>query len=370
MIMKRILPLLLFGLCLMPAAGFAQEVFDEYIEGEVTQVLETTYPIVFGQEIEFQNLEVKLEDGSLIQNVFNDYTPLRPGATVFLSLGFDPETEQEGYFVREIDRTGVLFIMLGFFVLVYVLITGMLGVRSLIALGISILAIVFVLLPLVIAGFSPLLVSLLVSAVILALAIFITHKFSVLSVASYFGSLIAVAAALLFAVVIYSLGDISGLVGDEASTLIVLYGASLDVGQLVLATMIIGVLGVLDDVSVVQAGLVRELVRTKSLTDKEVFIRALKVGREHAASLVNTLVLAYVSVSLPLLLILNAPAVGQIPTPLRMDVSNELFAIELIRSITGSLGLVLAIPLVTYIALVLYKRYPPVGESDVHVHVH
>jgi len=368
--MKWIYLLLTGVLFSLPLAAFGQEIFDEYIEGEVTQILETTYPIVFGQEIEFQNLEVKLENGELIRNAFNDYTPVSSGDTVFLSIGFDPETEQEGYFVREIDRTSVLLLMVAFFVGVYILITGKIGMRSLLALGISILAIWFVLLPLVIAGYSPLLVSLGVSAVILALAIFITHKFSVLSAASYIGSVIAVIAALVFALVIYKLGNISGLVGDDASTLIVLYGASLDVGELVLATMIIGVLGVLDDVSVVQAGVVRELVRTSSLTDTQVFTRALTVGREHAASLVNTLVLAYVSVSLPLLLILNAPAVGQIPTPLRMDISNELFAIELVRSITGSLGLVLAIPMVTLIALYLYKRFPPVGEPSTHVHIH
>ena len=109
--MKIVTALCALFLCLIPSLSFAQEVFDEYVEGEVTQIIETTYPIVFGQEIEFQNLEVKLQHGNLIQNVFNDYTPVSPGTTVFLSLGFDPETEQEGYFVREIDRTNILFMI-------------------------------------------------------------------------------------------------------------------------------------------------------------------------------------------------------------------------------------------------------------------
>ena len=367
---KNIILSILTLTLLLPTFAFAQNSFDQYISADVLEVIETTYPLVFRQEIEFQRLEARLETGEVIDTVFNDYTPVSAGDTVYLTLGYDPDTEQEGYFVREIDRINTVFFMVLFFIVVYIAITGMIGIRSLFALGISMLAIFFVLLPLIIAGYPPLLVSLLVSAVILGIAIFVTHGISILSLSSYLGSLLAICVALLFALFIHAVGNISGLVGDEASTLIVLYGSSIDVAELILATMIIGILGVLDDVSVVQAGVVRELIRTESLSTKETFTRALNVGREHAASLVNTLVLAYVSVSLPLLLILNAPGGTQIPTPLRMDISNELFVIELIRSITGSLGLVIAIPLVTWIALVLYKRFPPHGEMKGHVHIH
>ena len=99
----------------------------------------------------------------------------------------------------------------------------------------------------------------------------------------------------------------------------------------------------------------------------------MRVGREHAAALVNTLVLAYTAVALPMLLVVFAPSMqqmGEYTVPLGMTLSNELFAVEFIRSMFGSLGLVLTVPIVTLLAVLLYAKFPPRGDREVHAHTH
>ena len=368
--MKRLLFFLIF-LAITPVLSFAQEGESTYTRAKVLQVIETTYPIVFGNEIEFQRLEVQLPNGKKSQDIFNDYTPVKAGDIVYITEGYDPDTQTEGFFVREIDRTKSMIILFVIFALVYVLIAGKRGLRSLLALALSVAVVWFVLIPLVVAGHSPLLVGLLISLIILGVAIFITHGFTVVSLSSYIGSFISICITVLFASFAVSLARVSGLVGDESSTISVLYGSAIDLQGLLLAGMIIGILGVLDDVAVMQAAMVREFMYEKKYSYKELFIKAMRVGQEHAAALVNTLVLAYTAVALPLFLIILAPAnqYTQEVLPFSLQISNELFVIEFIRSVVGSLGLVLTIPIVTGIAILLFKKYPPT-EPGTHAHHH
>ena len=357
-------------LAAIPFLVSAQEFDSTYSSGTVIEILETTYPIVFGTEIEFQKLQVQFPDGSIADNIFNDYTPVKAGDKVYVTQGYDPDTETEGYFVREIDRTKSLFILFAIFVIAYLLVAGKRGFRSLIALAISIAAVWFILIPLIVSGYDPIIAGLCISLVILGFAIFITHGVNVVSISSYIGSFIAILITVGFATFAVSLSRISGLVGDESSTISVLYGSAIDLQGLLLAAMIVGILGVLDDVAIMQAAMVREFMYEKKYTLKQIFLKAMRVGQEHAAALVNTLVLAYTAVALPLFLIILAPAnqyTGEI-LPLSLQLSNELFVTEFIRSIVGSLGLVITIPIVTTIAIVLFNKYPPQEPGHVHHH--
>ena len=369
---KLFVSILFFYLLLVPSTLFAQETESAYIRAQVLQVIETTYPIVFGNEIEFQRLEVQLPDGTKSQDIFNDYTPVKSGDIVYITQGYDPDTDTLGFFVREIDRVFSMALLFVLFAVVYVLIAGMRGVRSLLALGLSVGLVWFVLIPLVVAGHSPLLVGLLISLVILGVAIFITHGFTIVSLSSYVGSFISIGVTVLFASFAVSIARISGLVGDESSTISVLYGSTIDLQGLILAGMIIGILGVLDDVAILQAAMVREFMYEKKYSYKQVFTKAMRVGQEHAAALVNTLVLAYTAVALPLFLIILAPAnqFTQETLPFSLQISNELFVTEFIRSIVGSLGLVLTIPIVTLLAIFLFKKYPPTEPGHHHGHHH
>ena len=325
---------------------------------------------MFGSEIEFQQLRVTFEDGSFSEEIYNDYTPVSVGDTVYVRPGYNQETGQEGYYVHEIDRTKSLFWIFVIFVGVYLLVAGIRGLRSLVALAVAVLSVWFVLIPLIMAGYNPLVVGTGISIIILGFAIFITHGMTVVSVASYVGSIASIIIAMGFASLAVSWANISGLVGDENSTISVLYGSQIDLKGLLLAAMIIGILGVLDDVAVMQAAMVREFMREKTHTFWEIFIKSMRIGQEHAAALVNTLVLAYTAVALPLFLIVLSPVNTQSnqSIPLSMHLSNELFEIEFIRSAVGSLGLVITIPTVSALAMVLFRRFPPHTPSSHQTH--
>jgi len=344
-----------------------------YKKATVEDIIQTTYPLIFGKEVEFQQLAVEFEDGTKNLDVYNDYTPVRIGDVVYITAGYNPDTNTEGYFVREIDRANSIVVIALIFIAVYLLIAGVRGFRSLIALAFAVASVWFILIPLLVAGYDPLLVGVGLSTLILGIAIFVTHGLSIVSIASYVGSMIAICFTIIFANLSVSWARISGLVGDENSTLSILYGSSLDLQGLLLAGMIIGILGVLDDVAVMQAAMVREFMYESKKSIGSIFKQAMRVGQEHAAALVNTLVLAYTAVALPLFLIVLSPTNQQFETadiPLRMQLSNELFVAELIRSVVGSFGLVITIPIVTALAIVLFMKFPPKEPSAHHVHHH
>ncbi len=364
--MKKIILFLI--ITLIPIISLSQEeteVIDpnepNFQKAEVLEILDTTYPIIFGKEVEFQTLKVEIENGEISENVFNDYTPVKKGDSVYIGRGYNPETESLGFFVREVDRSNSIIYLFAIFALVYILIAGTKGFRSLIALSISIAAVWFVMIPMIISGSDPLFVGVGISIFILGFAIFITHGLTIVSISSYLGSLIAIVITILFAKFAIPLSRISGGVGDSAGSISALYGPSIDLTNLLLASIIIGILGVLDDVAVMQSAMVREFMYEKKYSTQQIFMKSMRVGREHAAALVNTLVLAYAAVALPLFLIVLAPEGGYLGegVTLNMQLSNELFITEIIRSIAGSLGLVVTIPIVTLIAILMFKKYPP-----------
>ena len=367
---KLIITLFLFTF--LPLISSAQEnQAPLYLKGEVDKILETSYPFVFGREVEFQRLQVQLEGGQVTKDVFNDYTPVKVGDIVYLREGYDSYSDTLGHFVLEVDRRNSIYIIIGIFILIYVAIAGIKGLRSILALAITVSAVWFVLIPLIISGYDPLTVGLLISTVILGVAIFVTHGINIVSLSSYIGSIISIFITIIFAKFAFSISRISGTVNEESTSIAFLYGSSIDIKGLLLSAMIIGILGVLDDVAVMQAAMVREFMYDKKHSLKKIFTKSMRVGKEHAAALVNTLVLAYTAVALPLFLIILAPLNTESTDslPLSVNLSNELFVIEIIRSIVGSIGLVVTIPLVTAIAIFLFSKYPPKEKGEFgHIH--
>lgn len=237
--------------------------------------------------------------------------------------------------------------------------------RSFVALAGSFCAIIFVLLPGILNGWNPLLASLLVAGGILFLAIFFTHGFNRESTVAYAGTMIAVALSGLFAVFAVHITDLSGFASDETVYLNFSTGGTLNFTALLLGAFIIGFLGVLDDIAVTQSAVVSELFRSNpNLTRKEVYKRAMRVGSEHVGALVNTLVLAYTGASLPLLLYFS---IGS--TSFTTTVNLEIFATEIVRTIVGSTGLILTVPIVTFLAVTYLKGYKS-EHSHTHGHLH
>lgn len=367
---KIILTLSIAVFCVLPAVSSAQEIHSEYQatwRGKVVEVSAQEMREIPGTETEhlYQTLSIKIlegpKEGELV-TIENDYLELKKGDKFYFNYLVYIDGE-EVYAVTNIDRRGALFFFAGLFVFTIIIFGGWQGVRSLLALGGSFAAIFYVLLPGLLHGWNPLLLSFAVAAGVLFGAIFFTHGFNRESVVAYGGTMIAVFLTGMLAIIAVSMSSLSGFSSDESVYLNFNTQGTLDFTGLLLGAIIIGVLGVLDDIAVTQAAVVTELYGSNTnISRAEVYKRALRVGREHVGALVNTLILAYTGVSLPLLLYFYLS-----PTSFGSLVNAEIFATEIIRTIVGSIGLIMTVPIVTGLAVFYLKGY---RSKNPHSHSH
>lgn len=289
-------------------------------------------------------VETGVRTGTVVE-FDNDLITLAPGDEVFLNRLVTINGDE--YFVlKDVDRRHYLLILGGLFVFLLVLFAGVQGIRALGSLALSVAAILFVLVPALLAGYNPALVSLAVAGAILAVVLFGTHGFNPRSMIAFGGTFSAVLLTCAIAATFVSLMRLTGFGSDASVYLNFSTGGSLDFAGLLLGSIIIGILGVLDDVSITQASVVQELKAANAQLDiRELYTRAIRVGRDHVGSLVNTLALAYVGVSLPLVLLF-----ARADSALSLTLNQEVVAAELVRIIVGSIGLILAVPLTTALA--------------------
>jgi len=365
----------LVGLFLFsPSLSLAQEIHNEFRgtwRGEVVDILSEEERLIPGTDTKhlYQTISVKVLDGPQAGetiSIENDYLELDKGDKFYFNhyvyIG-----GEEVYAVTTIDRRDALVIFCLLFIVTVVAFGVWQGVRSLLALGGSFIAIFYVLLPGLLAGWNPLLISFVVASLILAGAIFFTHGLNRESAVAYFGTMFAVLLTGILAIIAVRVSDLSGFVSDESVYLNFNTAGTLDFTGLLLGAIIIGVLGVLDDIAVTQAAVVSELYTSNSnLTRLEVYKRALRVGKEHVGALVNTLVLAYAGVSLPLLLYFSQSTIS-----FWSLINSEVFATEIIRAIIGSIGVIMTVPIVTGLAVYYLKGYvSKSGFSHEHKHGH
>jgi uncharacterized membrane protein len=367
--------LLLFAI-VFPAPLQSQTVNNDLqgtYRGKVIEVVSSEERTVPGTQTAtpVQTIDVEVLNGPFdgdIITIENDFLALDTGDRFYFNYNVYIDGS-ESYAVTNIDRRGPLMVFVALFALAVIALGGWQGVRSLIALGVSFLAIFYVLLPGLLAGYSPLLLSFLVAAGILFGAIFFTHGFNRESFVAYGGTMLAVGLTGILAIIAVSASSLTGFASDESVYLNFNTDGVLDFTGLLLGAIIVGVLGVLDDIAVTQAAVVAELYSSnKSLSLREVYRRALRVGREHVGALVNTLVLAYAGASLPLLMYFYLAPVG-----FWSLINSELFATEIIRAVVGSIGLILTVPIVTGLAVWYLKDYESKhshGHSHGHGHSH
>lgn len=351
---------------------FAQVLHDEYRgtwRATVLAVVEERNEVIPGTDTErlIQTLRVEVLDGPKageLLSMQNDYLELEEGDTFYFNYNVHIDGT-ETYGVVSVDRSVALIVLAILFVGAVVLFGGWQGVRALTALLGSFFAVFYILLPGILGGWNPILASVLVASGILFAAIFFTHGFNRESVVAYIGTMIAVLLTSILAFFSVSMSSLSGFASDASTYLNFNTRGTLDFTALLLGAIIIGVLGVLDDIAVTQSAVVTELYESNpKMSRREVYRRALRVGREHVGALVNTLVLAYAGASLPLLLHFYMVA-----SDTRMALSSELFATEIVRTIVGSIGLIMTVPIVTLLAVVYLKGYRKINAHG-HTHGH
>lgn len=257
----------------------------------------------------------------------------------------------EVFFITEPDRLGALLALGLLFVAAIVAVSRWKGVRSLIGMAVSLYVITQFILPMILAGRDPVLVSIIGAFGLLSVTQYLIYGWSTKTHAAIFGILLSLIITGTLASIFVEAARFTGFGAEEVGFLQAALG-SINPRGLLLAGILIGAIGVLDDLTISQASAVFELARANpSYGVRELYRRAMNIGQDHIASTVNTLVLAYVGASLPLLLLFAI-----YPQPFGQIINREFVAEEVVRTLVGSLGLVAAVPITTLIACVLTGR--------------
>jgi uncharacterized membrane protein len=290
--------------------------------------------------------------------------PVEPGSPRFavgdqVVLGWsggDPD-DPGSYQIVDFQRGSSLLWLAAVFAAAVLVLGRWRGLAALAALALSFVVLLVFVLPSILTGHDPLAVAVVGSCLIMFVVLYLTHGPSARTSTAVLGTLLSLALIGGLGAAFSAAAELTGL-DDQTSNLIATLGTAVDARGLLLAGMIIGALGVLDDVTVTQTSAVWELRRANpALGPGALFSAAMRIGRDHVASAVNTLVLAYAGASLPLLLLftVSGRALGDVVTA--QDVATEV-----VRTLVGSIGLVASVPITTGLAALVASREKPPAD--------
>jgi uncharacterized membrane protein len=282
----------------------------------------------------------------------------RVGDEVLVAIDHLPDGTTQ---VSVVDRWRLPLIggLVGLFALVTIAVAGWRGLRALVSLALTLVLAIRVLIPLLLSGWQPVGLAISLGILITAVSFLLTQGFTRTTLAAIFGTSIGLGLTGLLAVLVTGLAQFTPAQGSE--TVIYLQqivGDKIDLSGLLLAAVIFGALGVLNDVAIGQAATVQELALTDpGLSRRELYGRAMNVGVAHLAATVNTLVFAYLGTALPLLVLLSLQL-----AQFSLSVNQELVAVEIVRAAVGSIGILAAVPATTAIAAWWHEpvRHAPV----------
>jgi uncharacterized membrane protein len=306
-------------------------------------------------------ITVRMTDGAAPDREIKTVVPIEPatprfavGDEIVLAYGGGNPADGQSYQLVDFQRDIPLALLAGLFALVVLVLGRWQGVKALIALVISFVVLVFFVLPSIIAGENPLLVAVVGAGVIMFVVLYLTHGLSARTSTAVLGTMVSLALIGVLGALWSAFAKLTGL-DEDTATLVGLLNRSIDTRGLLLAGVVIGALGVLDDVTVTQTSAVWELrAANPSLTRRQLYAAALRIGRDHVASAVNTLVMAYAGAALPLLLYSSISGVG-----IGNVLTSQSVAQEIVRTLVGSIGLVAAVPVTTALAAAVATQEPP-----------
>lgn len=359
----------------LPSLSHAQTLtpdIETYQKAQVTAIISTSTENVAGTSTTepTQTIAVQLLDGpnkGTSVTFDNDYIQLKVGDVFYLRHEFSSLDGTDYYTLADPYRLNVIFGLAALFLLLVVMFGGRQGVRGLASLVGSLVLILYVLLPGILHGYSPVWMAIGVSSLIIIVGSYITHGFNRTTSAAVLGMIgtVLITGALGYWAV--HAAQLSGYNSEEATYLTFNTNGSIDLVGLLFGGIMIGLLGVLYDIAIGQAVAIEELFRAGThLTRLHIYRRGIRIGREHIGALVNTLAIAYVGASLPLLLLLYTNTQGWAFT-----INSEIISTEIIRILIGSIGLVLGVPITTLIAsYMLSEHMQSSGATDVGSHHH
>jgi uncharacterized membrane protein len=332
----------------------SDQVNETYQTGTVTRIVREEVIPVEGQNFYAQEVEVKLKQTGEIKVIssgsefqpLNENQRLKVGAEVIVSLQQVTEQEPE-YVLNDVYRIPVLIGLVIIFGLLVVVIGGRQGAFSIVGMIFSLFVLVSFILPHILAGENPFLITLIGATLTAVVTMYISHGFKRQTHIALLAMLICLAGAAILSSTAVRLGQFVGLGSEDAAFLQFGTTQKINLQGLLLAGILLGTLGILDDITLAQTAVIEQLKAVNSkISFSELYARGLAVGKDHVASLVNTLVFAYAGTSLPLFLLFTLYRAQ----PTWVIINSEVIAEEIVRTLVGSIALVMAVPITTLIA--------------------
>jgi uncharacterized membrane protein len=253
------------------------------------------------------------------------------------------------YEVYDYNRLSPLFWLLIFFIVITVLVGRLQGLTSFLGMVSSFLVIFYLVLPQILAGHDAFLMAILAALIIVPVTFYLAHGYNRKTTAAIIGTMLTLVLVGLIAYFSVRFAHLTGTDSDEATMLMQTNPGVYNFQQLLMAGIIISLLGILNDITISQAAIVYKLKEVSNgMKWRELFTKAMDVGRDHIASVVNTLVLVYAGAALPLLMVFLKN-----PAPFAEVINEEFMAEEVVKTLVASLGIVIAVPLTTLVSAFL-----------------
>ena len=271
-------------------------------------------------------------------------------------IGYEPSTDF--YFYADADRRTPLAWLTALFAVFVIALGRRRGVLALVGMAGTLAVLLAFMAPSILDGNDPLLVSVVAASGIAFVSLYLVHGFNPITTVALAGTLSSLGLTLGLSWAFFEWAAFTGLASEEGLVLPLIAGG-LDVASLILGGAVIGALGALDDITVTQAALVAELrYRNPGLSVYQLVSSGIRVGREHIASTVNTLLLAYAGAAIPLLMLFVVS-----DQSLVMVANSELVAVVIVRTLCGSIGLVAAVPITTFLAALVSSGHRPADRD-------
>lgn len=335
---------------------------EELLEVKVEKILEENQikPMNSDNFQLYQKLEALVIKGSLkdkkiildsggIATANNQKYKVNDRLMVVFSQDFQGE---DNFYISDYIRRNSLAWLFLIFVALVLIIARWRGIMSLLGMGISFFIIFSFILPKIVAGYNPVQVAILGALIIVPISFFLSHGFNKKTLTAIVGTMIALIVTGILAFLFIEMARLTGFSSEEAGFLQIAKKGLINIKGLLLAGIIIGVLGILDDITISQSAIVFQLKEVnKKLGATELYKRAMRVGQDHISSMVNTLILVYAGAALPLMLLFidSSHSFSEV-------INYELIAEEVIRTLVGSIGLILTVPITTIIACWVISR--------------
>ena len=298
----------------------------------------------------FKDEIIEVKNSSDARSVYN--ITIKEGQDIFFKLEFDDKGNIAGAYITELVRDSYLIIITILFIIVLILVGRFKGFKAAIALALTIAAVFFILIPLILKGINPVLISVLLGVAITFITLLIIGGINKKSFAAIIGTSLGILIAGVLALIFGSLASLTGFSSEEAVMLMYIpQEIDFNFRGLLFAGIILASLGAVMDMGMSVSSSMLEVSKAdKTIKKKDLISAGMNIGRDMIATMSNTLILVYVGSSLPLILLFMAYKI-----PFIDIINKDMIATEIIQALSGSIGLILTIPITVFVSATFYS---------------